>query len=161
VEHCQQSGLREDIFNPTFHYFLFNPNFQIFFQQVFKFFIKSLQVLEGFSLKNELFGKLCKSVRWWSRSRKSLTSRGFLCTGTFLCARDNLRGQKSLGPLKMSLEMAHKVVVPQKKMSRSFLNCGTLIVCAQINRFFAPFRFIECSKLDVTVSTDTVYTVLS
>ncbi len=45
------------------------------------------------------------------------------------CARDNLRGQKSLGPLKMSLEMAHKVIVPQKKiMSRSFLNIGTLIV---------------------------------
>ncbi len=41
----------------------------------------------------------------------------------------NLRGQKSLGPLKMSLEMAHKVIVPQKKiMSRSFLNSGTLIV---------------------------------
>ncbi len=32
------------------------------------------------------------------------------------CARDNLRGQKSLGPLKMSLEMAHKVIVPQKKL---------------------------------------------
>ncbi len=31
------------------------------------------------------------------------------------CARDNLRGQKSLGPLKMSLEMAQKVIVPQKK----------------------------------------------
>ncbi len=45
------------------------------------------------------------------------------------CARDNLRGQKRLGPLKMSLEMAHKVIVPQKKiMSRSFLNSGTLIV---------------------------------
>jgi hypothetical protein len=28
---------------------------------------------------------------------------------------DNLRGQKSLGPLKMSLEMAHKVIVPPKK----------------------------------------------
>ncbi len=40
-----------------------------------------------------------------------------------------LRGQKSLGPLKMSLEMAHKVIVPQKKIiSRSFLNSGTLIV---------------------------------
>ncbi len=33
---------------------------------------------------------------------------------TFLRARDNLRGQKSLGPLKMSLEMAQKVIVPQK-----------------------------------------------
>ena len=42
--------------------------------------------------------------------------------------RDNLRGQKSLGPLKMSLEMAHKVIVPQKNMSRSFLNSGKLIV---------------------------------
>ncbi len=31
------------------------------------------------------------------------------------CARDNLRGQKSLGPLKMSLETAQKVIVPQKK----------------------------------------------
>ena len=31
------------------------------------------------------------------------------------CARDNLRGQKSLGPLKMSLKMAHKVIVPPKK----------------------------------------------
>ena len=41
----------------------------------------------------------------------------------------NLRGQKSLGPLKMSLEMAQKVIVPQKKiMSRKFLNSGTLIV---------------------------------
>ncbi len=27
-----------------------------------------------------------------------------------------LRGQKSLGPLKLSLEMAHKVIVPQKKL---------------------------------------------
>jgi hypothetical protein len=31
-------------------------------------------------------------------------------------ARDNLRGQKSLGPLKMSLEMAHKVILPPKKI---------------------------------------------
>ncbi len=30
--------------------------------------------------------------------------------------RDNSRGQKSLGPLKMSLEMAHKAIVPQKKI---------------------------------------------
>ncbi len=35
--------------------------------------------------------------------------------GCARCARDNLRGQKSLGPLKMSLDMAHKVIVPQKK----------------------------------------------
>jgi hypothetical protein len=31
-------------------------------------------------------------------------------------ARDNLRGQKSLGPLKMSLETAQKAIVPQKKI---------------------------------------------
>jgi hypothetical protein len=42
------------------------------------------------------------------------------------------QGSKSLDPLKMSLEMAHKVIVPQKKiMSRSFLNSGTLIVIIQ------------------------------
>ncbi len=39
------------------------------------------------------------------------------------------KGSKKSWPLKMSLEMAHKVVVPQKKiMSRSFLNSGTLTV---------------------------------
>jgi hypothetical protein len=49
---------------------------------------------------------------------------------------DNLRGQKSLGPLKMSLEMAHKVIVQKKKiMSRSFLNIGTLIVIFQLSFF--------------------------
>jgi hypothetical protein len=34
----------------------------------------------------------------------------------------------------MSLEMAHKVIVPQKKkiMSHSFLNSGTLIVIANL-----------------------------
>jgi hypothetical protein len=38
-------------------------------------------------------------------------------------------GQKSLGPLKMSLEMAQKVIVPKKKvMSQSFLNRGTLVI---------------------------------
>jgi hypothetical protein len=43
------------------------------------------------------------------------------------------KSQKSLGPLKMSLEMAHKVIVPQKKiMSRSFLNSGTLIVIINV-----------------------------
>jgi hypothetical protein len=43
-------------------------------------------------------------------------------------------GQKRLGSLKMSLEMAHKVVVPQKKiMFGSFLNSGTLIVIAALS----------------------------
>jgi hypothetical protein len=53
----------------------------------------------------------------------------FLTPKLSLAALNNLRGQKSLGPLKMSLETAQKVIVPQKKiMSRSFLNSGTLIV---------------------------------
>ena len=45
-------------------------------------------------------------------------------------AEDNSRSQKSLGPLKKSLEISKKVIVPQKKkiMSRSFFNSGTLIV---------------------------------
>jgi hypothetical protein len=43
--------------------------------------------------------------------------------------RDNLEGQKSLGPLKISLEMVHKVIFPQKKIiSRIFKISGTLIV---------------------------------
>ncbi len=43
--------------------------------------------------------------------------------------RDNLRGQKSLGPLKMSLETAQKVIVPQKKNYVSqFLKQRALIV---------------------------------
>jgi hypothetical protein len=37
-------------------------------------------------------------------------------------------------PLEMSLEMAHKVIVPQKKiMSQSFLNSGTLVIlCTRV-----------------------------
>ncbi len=44
------------------------------------------------------------------------------------------RGQKSRGPLKMSREMAHKVIVPQKKiMSQSFLNSRTLVfLCTRV-----------------------------
>jgi len=54
----------------------------------------------------------------------------FLPRNCPLLRSGQFRGQKSLGPLKMSLEMrAHKVIVPQKKIvSRSFLNSGTLIV---------------------------------
>ncbi len=36
--------------------------------------------------------------------------------GCNVYARDNLRGQKSLGPLKMSFEMAHKVLSHKKKL---------------------------------------------
>jgi hypothetical protein len=40
----------------------------------------------------------------------------------------------------MSLEMAHKVIVPQKKiMSRSFLNSGTLIVISSHIHYFGSF----------------------
>jgi hypothetical protein len=46
----------------------------------------------------------------------------------YRCARNNLEGKKSLGPLKISLEMAHKVICPQKKISRIFKISGTLIV---------------------------------
>jgi hypothetical protein len=43
------------------------------------------------------------------------------------------RGQKSRGPLKMSREMAHKVIVPKKKiMSQIFLNSGTLVILCPI-----------------------------
>ncbi len=44
------------------------------------------------------------------------------------------RGQKSRGPLKMSLEMAHKVIVPQKKIrSQSFLKNRTLVfLCTRV-----------------------------
>ncbi len=57
-------------------------------------------------------------------------------TATFLCSipapadtvvsstavlrSKQLRGQKILGPLKISLEMARKVICPQKKLSPSF-----------------------------------------
>jgi hypothetical protein len=44
----------------------------------------------------------------------------------------NLRVQKSLGPLKMSLEIAHKVIAPPPKkkniMSRSFLKINSGII---------------------------------
>jgi hypothetical protein len=61
---------------------------------------------------------------------------------TFLTPR--LSRAQSLGPLKMSLEMAHKVIVPQKKiMSLSFLNSGTLIVNSYGQPVFSsPYRII-------------------
>jgi hypothetical protein len=68
------------------------------------------------------------------------------------CARDNLRGQKSRGPL----EMAQKVIVPQKKiMSRSFLNSGTLIVIKPgqgISRNVILVFLPPCMKMYVSVS---------
>ncbi len=53
----------------------------------------------------------CGTITLWAISRDIL--RG---------AKTFLRGQKSRGPLKISREMAHKVLVPQKKIrSQSFL----------------------------------------
>jgi hypothetical protein len=48
----------------------------------------------------------------------------------------------------MSLEMAHKVIVPQKKiMSRSFLNSGTLIVKVSLEKKHSDdFSGIACSS---------------
>jgi hypothetical protein len=48
----------------------------------------------------------------------------------------------------MSLEMAHKVIVPQKKiMSRSFLNSGTLIV---ITYLVIPGADPSCSTVNLS-----------
>ena len=61
----------------------------------------------------------CGTITLWAISRDILR-------GPRLFWPLKFRGQKSRGPLKMSREMAHKVIVPQKKiMSQSFLNSGT------------------------------------
>jgi hypothetical protein len=53
----------------------------------------------------------------------------FLTPKLPLAALGTIRGQKSLGPLEISLEMAHNVVCPQKKIiSRIFKISGALIV---------------------------------
>jgi hypothetical protein len=65
----------------------------------------------------------------WDNNFMSHFSGHFEGASTFLTPKLSKKGSKSLGPLKMSLEMAHKVIVSQKKiMSRSFLKSGTLIV---------------------------------
>jgi hypothetical protein len=67
----------------------------------------------------------------WDNNFLSHFSGHFEGASTFLTPK--LRSQKSFGPLKISLEMAQKVIVPQKKtMSRSFLNSGTLIVISTL-----------------------------
>ncbi len=48
-------------------------------------------------------------------------------------------GLDFLDLLKMSLKMAHKVIVPQKKIiSRSFLNSGTIIVIIPLSLVPTP-----------------------
>ena len=69
--------------------------------------------------------------------------------------RDNLRGQKSLGPLKMSLEMAYKVILPPKKIiSRSFLNSRTLIVIISTIRPTIVYCRAPCLPCPSRTSTD-------
>ncbi len=58
--------------------------------------------------------------------------------------RGTIRGQKSLGPLEKSLEMAYYVVRPQKKIiSRIFkisgalvVNLGLIFCCIQTTEYF-------------------------
>ncbi len=77
----------------------------------------------------------CGTITLWVISRDILR-------GPWLFWPPKLRGQKGLGPLKMSLEMAQKVIVPQRKiMSRSFLNSGTLIVILHYKIIGAPKKF--------------------
>jgi hypothetical protein len=77
-----------------------------------------------------LFKKLWDIIFFWDNNFLSHFEGHFEGASTFLTPKLSLAAlARSLGPLKMSLEMAQKVIVPQKKiMSRSFLNSGTLIV---------------------------------
>jgi hypothetical protein len=58
-----------------------------------------------------------------------------------LSMRDGqFRGRKSVGPLKISLEMAHKVICPQQKIiSRIFKISGTLLVGLEIQSVMLVF----------------------
>jgi hypothetical protein len=53
----------------------------------------------------------------------------YICEGQF-------RGQKSRGPLKMSREMAQKVIVPQKKNY-----VPQFLKQRDINSYFIPYLF--------------------
>ncbi len=81
---------------------------------------------------------------------------------TFLLHSGQFRGQKSLGSLEISLEMAHYVVCPQKKiMSRIFKISGALIV---IFRPLPPIASKGLSKFYAThrrKTADTTPTTLS
>jgi len=61
-------------------------------------------------------------------------------------ARDNLRGQKSLGPLKMSLEMAHKVILPPKK---NYI--PQFLKQRDINSYYSTFLFGPTTLLYFTL----------
>ncbi len=56
------------------------------------------------------------------------------------------RGQKRRGPLKMSREMAHKVIVQQKKIrSQSFLNSGTLLILCTRDPYYVLYTALLIS----------------
>jgi hypothetical protein len=58
---------------------------------------------------------------------------------TFLTPKLSRAHQKSLGPLKISLEIAHKVISPQKIIPRIFKISATLIV----KKFAAAFQTVN------------------
>ncbi len=86
----------------------------------------------------------CGTITLWAISRDILR-------GPRLFWPLKFRGQKSRGPLKMSREMAHKVIVPPKKiMSQSFLNNGTLVIlCTRV--LFCTVVVCCCLLLGVLV----------
>jgi hypothetical protein len=78
--------------------------------------------------EKELFNKLHYVGNFLDTSIITINVPLFKKLRDIIFLTSKLRGQKSLGPLKMSLEMAHKVIVPQQKIrSQSFLNSGTLV----------------------------------
>ncbi len=76
--------------------------------------------------------------RHWCKLKWASSFAAKIKIWRFLC-------QKSLGPLKISLEMAHKVICPQKTISRIFKISGTLIVikafCCCLRRKNNRFHF--------------------
>jgi hypothetical protein len=101
------------------------------FQNIFKTIKKRLS-----TIKRKFLGHMVAPVHKNTNAPLILNIRDiiFFCFGQTIyffdpCARDNFRGQKSLGPLGISLEMAHFAVCPQKKIiSRIFKISGALIV---------------------------------
>ncbi len=95
-----------------------------------KFFLEKYQYGYEITINVPLFKKLrdiiffLRDNNFWAVSRDILRGpRLFWPLKLSRAQRGTIRGQKSRGPLKMSREMAHKVIVPKKKiMSQSFLN---------------------------------------
>ncbi len=96
---------------------------KIFLQ--FKLFVLTINVRLFKKLRDIIF--FCGTITWWAISRDILrgprifwplilsqAQRGTMRLGQF-------RGQKSRGPLNMSQEIAHKVIVPKKNYVPKFL----------------------------------------